>query len=284
MRDRLLSCLLVLWALAGAGACSSEPSPHPHDEGEGGSTTSSTGAGGSGAGGSGAGGSGAGGEASGTCSEPVPIACSDEVILGLNAQKDPAPGLITNEPDGSGFRTTVDATGGGPSPKTPHSYVYGRFTETGLEKVEIGDEAALESMDWDIAFRRYIVRINSADSGPSCVTAARVPGDPGYDDFTSEPEGLKFRKDDYFTDSCAFIPDGSGLENSPATALSSYWEYPSCVAMTGHVFVVQLKDGRHLKLVVTSFYEDLQKQEECNTMGSIMATGGTIRLRWAFLP
>jgi hypothetical protein len=141
-------------------------------------------------------------------------------------------------------------------------------------------------MDWDIAFRRYIMRVNSDDSGPSCVTAARtIPGSTTYEALAAVPPDLKYNKDDYFTDSCELIPDGSGLPGSPATALSSYWSYPGCVAMTGNVFVLELKDGRHLKLIVDAYYKDLDGQQDCNDMGSAgMSPGATMRVRWAFLP
>jgi hypothetical protein len=141
-------------------------------------------------------------------------------------------------------------------------------------------------MDWDIAFRRYVVRINSGHSGPSCVTAARVPGTPVYDDITAVPDGLMPRTDEYFTDTCELIPDGSGLENSPATALSSYWTYPGCVQMTGNVFVVTTQQGRQLKLMVTHYYNP-ESQDQCDTQGSVPMMGSdaaNFRVRWALLP
>ena len=47
--------------------------------------------------------------------------------------------------------------------------MYAKFTANGLVKLDtLSDMTALDSMDWDIAFRRYVVRINSGFSGPSC--------------------------------------------------------------------------------------------------------------------
>jgi hypothetical protein len=214
------------------------------------------------------------------------VACADSIILAMNLKNEPAPGLIQNEADGTGWRSTIDATAGGFNAPDPHAFVYGRFTNNGLEKVNISDEQSLETMGWDIAFRRYVVRINSADSGPSCVTAARtIPGST-YEELAAVPGGLKYFADDYFTDdSCEIKPDGSGLPDSPATALSSYWTYPNCVAMTGNIFVIELKDGRHLKLIVDAYYKTLVGQEQCNNMGSSGGTpGATFQIRWAFLP
>lgn len=252
-------------------------------------TTSGNG-GNAGTGGSGGGGSGP----TPVCTEPAEVACEDQVYQGMNLQPDPAPGLITNEANGEGWYSLVDATAGGFGANPPDSFVYGKFTATGLEKVAISDEQSLASMDWDIAFRRYVIRINSGNSGPSCVTAARLPEDqPVFDSVTTVPEGLTYHADEYFTadPDCALIPDGTGMPDSPATALGGYWEYPGCVAMTLHVFVIELASGQHVKLVVTEYYWDAAAadpgagQDECDTTGTTAPTGSAnIHFRWAFLP
>ncbi|WP_437631545.1 HmuY family protein [Sorangium sp. So ce854] len=242
-----------------------------------------------GAGGAGGSPSAEGGGGSGPapgCAEPTPVPCEDEVFQQMNLQDTVAPGEIRSEPDGAGFRSFIDATAGGAFASEPDAYVYARFTDGGLEKVEISDEEALGSMDWDIAFRRYVVRINSGHSGPSCVTAARLPGTPDYDALAEVPADPRLRRDEYFTEeSCDLIPDGSGLE-APATALSSYWTYPGCVKMSGLVYVVALADGRKLKLTVTHFYND-EAQAQCQETGMVpMADNGSanLQVRWAFLP
>lgn len=217
------------------------------------------------------------------CPEPMPPNCSDESILQLPLFAEPNDALIENEPDGEGFRTHVDATAGGFTPSK--SYVYARFTDEGLVPVHIGDEAALESTDWDIAFRRFVIRVNSGVSGPSCVTVARTAASTAYEALTEPPESIEYRTEEYFTPSCEFVPDGSGLE-SPGTALQSFWSYPGCVQMTGNVYVVRLANGRRLKLTVTAYYAP-EVQETCNSGGSV-APGpsngsGHMRFRWAFL-
>jgi hypothetical protein len=55
--------------------------------------------------------------------------------------------------------------------------------------------------------------------------------------------------------------------------------------MTGNIFVIELKDGRHLKLIVDAYYKTLAGQEQCNDTGSSGGTpGATLQMRWAFLP
>ncbi|WP_437731675.1 HmuY family protein [Sorangium sp. So ce1335] len=245
----------------------------------------SSGAGGAGGSPSAEGGGGAAPDQGTACSEPTPVPCEDEVFQQMSLQSTVASGEIRSEPDGDGFRSFVDATAGGAFSADPDAYVYARFTDGGLEKVEISDEDALGSMGWDIAFRRYVVRINSGHSGPSCVTAARLPGTPDYDALTEVPADPRLRRDEYFTDSCDLIPDGSGM-GAPATALSSYWTYPGCVQMTGLVYVVALADGRRLKLTVTHFYNE-EVQAQCQETGTVpMGDNGSanLQIRWAFLP
>ncbi len=263
MRLGLFSFPLFLFAFAPLAAC---------------------GGGSSGTGGGGAGTGGGGGNAA-LCSMPTQVACADQIILEMNLQPDVAPGKITSTPDGAGWTSQIDATAGGAFVSKPDSYVYGKFTDQGLEKVAIADQDSLDAMDWDIAFRRYVIRVNSADSGPSCVQAARVPGTAKYEDITAVPGNLSYNKDDYFTDSCDIIADGTGLPDSPATALSSYWTYPGCVSMTHHVFVIALADGRHVKFTVDDYYAPTV-QEQCDTAGMVpMSNTGSANfiVRWQFI-
>lgn len=215
------------------------------------------------------------------CSEPTPVPCEDESVLELALFAPPNPAMITNTADGDGWLTHVDATGGGFNPTL--SYVYARFTDEGLVRVDVGDEDAFGSMDWDIAFRRFVIRLNSGVSGPSCVSAARTGATTEYDTLDAVPAGLDYRVEEYFTPTCDFVPDGSGLM-SPGTALQSFWRYPGCVQMTNNVYIVRLADGRQLKMTVLSYYEP-EAQATCDATGSSpMPNGsGNIRLRWELL-
>ncbi len=220
------------------------------------------------------------------CSTPIDLPCLDATIQELNLQDgEPAPGLITNEVQGTDFVSVIDATAGGAFAATPDSYVYAKFTDEGLVKIEINDDDALSSMDWDISFRRFVMRINSGDSGPSCVGAVRVPGQVTYADVVAPPENFDalLRLDDFLTDNCELIPDGSGLPNAPATALSSYWTYPGCIAMSDNIYIVQRADGRMAKLIVEAFYDPIEAQEECDTTSSTTGRSAVMRVRWSFL-
>lgn len=239
--------------------------------------------GGGAGGGGGSTGGGAGGGGMEFCTRQ-PVACSDQAIAGLDLKSNLATGGITNVADGTGWLSTIDSRGGGFTPT--ESYVYARFTDTGLAVVPLSDMTALDSMDWDIAFRRFVMRINSGDSGPACVTAAMLPSGTTYESVTSLPSGLIFESDDFLTDppACTFIDDGSGLTTSPRTYLSTFYQYTSCVTMTDQVFVVRAGNMRHAKFQVKTYYATQAGQDACNSSGSSGGVaGGTVRVKWSWL-
>jgi hypothetical protein len=213
------------------------------------------------------------------------VDCTDQSIQQLSLFRPVNSATISNDTSAMPvIVTSIDATAGGLSPTK--SYVYAKFSDSGLMNVAVGDEDAFTSTDWDIAFRRFIIRLNSGISGPSCVTGARTATGTTFDGVTAVPAGLDYRTEQYFTAApgCTYVPDGSGL-NSPGTALQSFWEYPGCVKMTGNVFILALADGRHVKFVVTGYYTDAN-QMSCDTMGTITEPSGSgnYKVKWAFIP
>ncbi|NRD53593.1 HmuY family protein [Corallococcus exiguus] len=212
------------------------------------------------------------------------VACTEQSIDKLRLRTVVSDGGVIEEGTTAGEHLTyLDGRGGGTA--VPDSYTYARFTATGLEKVYIDDQSSLDSTAWDVAVRRYVVRFNSGVSGPSCVTVAQTADGTTFESVTSVPTDAQFVAENYYTpDTCTFTGDSFGLQ-SPATQTLSYWDYASCLQMTNKVYLVQLADGRHVKLQVKDFYEPAI-QEECNTTGKVSSTAssGSIRLRWSFLP
>jgi hypothetical protein len=217
------------------------------------------------------------------CTEPVAPTCVDEMIQDLSLHDDKvSDGAVTTVTDGADFVTSIDASAGGYSQAANNPWVYVRFDADGAQRVDLDDESALESMDWHLSLRRFIVRLNSGDSGPSCVGAAALRT-VTYEDLTSVPEGVPYLKDDYYTNDCTIVNDSSGLPGSPQVAMGAWWSYSSCVETTGTPFLIQLDDGRVLKLRVETYY-DGDGQAECNEGGTTRADSGFYTLRWQFLP
>ena len=215
------------------------------------------------------------------CSEPQDIVCFDALLLDLSLQGDAvSDGSVETQSEGDDFVTLVDASAGGYNNAANNPWVYIRFTDSGAEKVEIDDETALESMDWDMSLRRYIIRLNGGDSGPSCVGAVTLL-EQSYEDLASVPEGLQFIPDSYYTSDCTLINDSSGLPGSPQVSLGSWWEYPGCVKTTGYPHIVQLADGRTIKLRIEQYYGT--GQDECNSTNNPGSDSAQILLRWRFI-
>jgi hypothetical protein len=224
----------------------------------------------------------AGNDAGAPLCDATTVPCVDESIALLDLFDTVNAAEIREEGTTPGeFTTFVDATAGGMMPTT--SFVYARFTDTGLVGAALSDEDALLSTDWDIAFRRYVLRVNSGVAGPSCVQAARTAPDTTFESLTAVPDAITYRTESYLTDTCEIVPDGNGL-GSPATALSSFWSYPGCVSMTGNVYVIALRGGRHVKLEVVGYYSPAN-QASCDASGSVTlpSGAGSLRIRWAFL-
>ncbi len=210
------------------------------------------------------------------------VSCVDQLILDLSLHDDKiSDDEVSTTTDGDDFITTVDASAGGYNNATSNPWVYVKFTDEGAERVDIDDESALESMDWDMALRRFIVRLNGGSSGPSCVGAVSFL-EQSYDELTEIADGLSFAVDDYYTSDCTIINDSSGLPGSPQVVLGTWWEYPGCVATTDNPHLVQLADGRIFKLVIESYYES--DQETCNETGSAPNADSAIyTLRWRWM-
>lgn len=213
----------------------------------------------------------------------TPLECSDQAIQNLALKSTVASGTIQNFADGAGRRSIIDSRAGGFPPT--QGYVYARFNGNNLEALQLSDIQALDSMDWDMAFSRYVVRINSGDSGPSCVAAQVQPMGTSYENITAVPADFIPEQDDFLARStCVFVDDGSGLGTSPRTYFSSYYTYSGCVAMTGRVYILRTHTGRHVKITIVTYYATEAAQTMCNASGSSGSSpGGTIRMRWQYL-
>lgn len=222
-----------------------------------------------------------------TCEEPLVASCRDDTFTTLSMNlREVAPGAIDSVADGSGFEVSVDATASAPpgSLDAPDGWVYGKFTDDGLVKVDLLDDEAFDSTDWDIAFRRFVVRLNSGYSGPGCVSAANIGAKDTFDEVSCVPEGATFNIEDAFLsdpDTCTLVPDGSGL-GSAGVVLQNWWHYPrGCVATTGNIYLISTGDGRLVKFEMTQYYQDAQPA--CNDDDSIEGASAHVKARFAFL-
>lgn len=212
---------------------------------------------------------------------PEGVPCEDAMILDLGlVGGSVSEGAVGNAADGAGWISSVDATAGGIVDAPSNPWVYLRFTDDGLEKVDLDDLEALASTDWHIAAKRFGIRINSGVSGPGCVTVATAADDE-YETLAALPEDATLRSEAFYDESCGFIDDGAGAGGANF-ALTPWWFYPGCVGVTYVPFVIELgEDGRHVKFMVESYYES--GQAECNESGAMGSGSANFTWRWAFI-
>jgi len=213
------------------------------------------------------------------CTEAQEVACVDDMILDLSFHNTVSTSTVENSQDGADWVTSVDATAGGFQNAANNPWVYIKFTAQGAEKVEISDEEALESLEWHIAAHRFKLRLNSGNGGPSCVTAAAML-ESDYTTLNASPDGLTYYEESFYSADCTLIEDSYGL-GSPQVFMSNWWEYPGCVATTGVPYLLQLDDGRIMKLKVEAYYAS--GQDSCNAHGSMGSGSGNFTWRWRFL-
>ncbi len=217
-----------------------------------------------------------------SCDLALPVPCEDDLYLDLSLQDDASAGpSVTDTLDGDDHLLAIDATAGGTQGVTTNPWVYVRFEQDGAVQVDLTDAEALASGDWDLAAKRFQLRLNGGSSGPSCVSAQAFPT-AAYADVTLPAGEFQGEVDAFYDKSCTFVADGSGLPDSPQLALTGWWTYPGCVATTETPFIVRRADGTHLKLVVEAYYAS--GQDTCNTTGAMGTGSANLQLRWAFLP
>ena len=216
------------------------------------------------------------------CEETEAIGCEDAIIQDLSLHDDKiSDAEVATTVDGVDFLSTVDGTAGGYANSVDNPWVYVKFTPEGLERVSIDDETALDSMEWDMAVKRFMIRLNGGTSGGSCVASASLL-EADYSTVTEVPEGLVFVEDNFYSsNNCMIINDSSGLPGSPQLALAPWWSYDGCVKTTMVPNIIQLADGSVVKMVVEEYYSS--GQEDCNAGGTANGESAMYTLRWSYL-
>lgn len=175
---------------------------------------------------------------------------------------------VSESPAGSGVWTAeVDATAGGSRDYGKNPFIY--LDLIGNKKVEIDDVAARKSSAWDIALKRWQIKINSGDSGPGGVLLSRVDNKTLADVKTAPTVG--FEQDLYFNDKCEAQLDPIG---GLATLVSDWYTYEmgtNRLIPKTEVWVLKRRDGKgHIKVQLTGYYKGM--------------AGGNYTLTWGYLP
>jgi hypothetical protein len=154
-----------------------------------------------------------------------------------------------------GALTLIDATAGGGANAADNPYLYLAFTGDAVEKVDVTDLDSYGDPRWDLALKRFVLRVNGGDSGPGGVEVAAVEAE-AFADVTAVPAGAVFTTDDWVTDDCQL---NAGMTGEPLTAMGDWYDYDVAtnrLAPRSLVYVLRRPDGSAIKLSIASFYHD----------------------------
>ena len=135
--------------------------------------------------------------------EPEECVVEDKVIevLGeFDEPSDDAPYTFTRDDDGV-IEATLDASLGGPAKAAESAYIYIDLSSAAI--VALGDrEARMNSVEWDIAVKRSVIRVNSADSGPGEIVVIEQTDADFMQATPPSPDDEGWLDDDIVSETC----------------------------------------------------------------------------------
>lgn len=156
--------------------------------------------------------------------------------------------------DLGGGRLRIDASAGGAAGLADEPFVYLDLEQSTPDKAALDDEASFDSLNWDVALKRFVIRSNGGTSGRGGVQVAAVDA-ATLADVTAPPEAAAYAVDDWRgADGCSLATDAVG---GPRTALSSWYQVDAGVfTPTDRVFVVETRNHSQVAIEVLSYYAD----------------------------
>ncbi|MFO0662629.1 MAG: HmuY family protein [Polyangiaceae bacterium] len=166
--------------------------------------------------------------------------------------------------DTNGTKTLfVDASVGGPQGVSTLPRVYLDLSKG--TRVDIDDNAAETSTDWDLSLKRPVIFTNGGEGGSGSGKAGYV--DKDFDAVTAADEAsAKMGAEDFLDNDCNPVLDRIG---NPATTFADWYDYNEqthVLTPFKHVYLVRGGTGKLYKVQIMSFYT--------NPDGSIATEGG----------
>jgi hypothetical protein len=219
-------------------------------------------------------GSGSGTSEGGSGDEPrMPSACSGALRQALGLVDEVSTATVAPLSSGDDLVLFVDASAGGLGGQDAYPWVYVSFATA--EAVALTDLGALESTAWDLAFKRFVIRTNSGDSGPGEGGALRIglPWD-SVDESTLGDRALS--SESWFDAECNLTTDDQGELVTTFTGWSEYDQASHVLAPADAVYLTRGGDGKLYKVAILDYY--------ANPDGSTGRTAGRYKVRVAALP
>ena len=220
-----------------------------------------------------AGGAGSSGAAAGGAKGTFETNCSAARAQQFGASETLSTGNVQLLSNSGGVKTLyLDATAGGQNGATSHPWLFIALGDA--RKAALNDRTALESLDWDLAFKRALIYTNGGEGGPGNGASAFL--DKDFANVTSEDVvGAEFFSEKFFDDDCNAIVDFTG---APSTSFSSWYNYDQETHVLSPVpgtWLVRAATGKVFKLRFDSYY--------ATPSGEMGSAGGAYLLKIAAL-
>ena len=145
----------------------------------------------------------------------------------------------------------VDATAGGMEGAASNPWVY--VSLANASRVAVTDPGSVESVAWDLAFKRSLIYTNSGDGGPG--QGGSVFLDKAFADVTrADAASADFVSEAFFDADCKPTVE---LTGSVATSFSSWYEYDEAshvLTPVAGTWLVRGATGALYKLAFSSYY------------------------------
>jgi hypothetical protein len=214
------------------------------------------------------------GNTGGSQSTDTPSSCSGALRQTLSLVDAVSTGAVSVLMEAPLERTIyVDASAGGINGQDQNPWVY--VSLAAGQAVRLTDIEALVSRNWDLAFKRFIVRTNSGDSGPGHGGAIRVnlPWD-SVDVSTLGQQMLP--RESWFDADCNLKVDENMELITTFTGWSQYDEVKHVLAPADVVFITAGADGALYKVAILDYYST-----PTGAQGSLQTQSGHYKVRVA---
>lgn len=205
---------------------------------------------------------------------PAPRACSGALKQTLSLVDAVSGAAVSTLAESDTERTIfIDATAGGIDGQDKNPWVYVALG-TG-QAVAITDLQAFKSIAWDLAFKRFVVRNNSGDSGPGSGGAIRIA--LPWDKVSRATLGDKALPiEEWFDDDCMLQLDVNHELITSFTGWSEYDEANHVLNAADVVYIVAGGNGLLYKVAILDYYS--------TPTGAHGTTAGRYKVRIAPLP
>ncbi len=178
--------------------------------------------------------------------------CSAARAQLLGALDTVSSGTVQVVSEASGVKTLyVDATAGGQNGAPTHPWTF--IALGSATKAAVTDVSSLESLAWDLAFKRAQIYTNGGEGGPG--KGAAVFLDKDFANVTSaDLTGAAFASEEFFDDDCNPTVDLTGAASTSFSTWYNYDDQTHVLSPVAGTWLVRGATGKFFKLSFESYY------------------------------